>query len=164
MVSGSWDKTDPLFQDQRAITHPFFVTGSNVPGAVGNDLLNLNLNSPSQNVPTGLAATAPSIAALVPGTYTLSNAAGIGRTYDLSQFQTLLLEQEGAAVTSSFTAHLTEDDSVVAFGDAEYFHGQSFTQFLPRVVAVTVPAGAPFNPTTGQVKGVQFGVPQAPKQ
>jgi iron complex outermembrane recepter protein len=164
MVSGSWNKTDPLYQDQRAFTHPFFVTATNVPGAVGNYLLNLNLNSPSQNVPTGLAATAPSIAALAPGTYTLSNAAGIGGSYDLSRFQTLLLGQEGAALTSSFTAHLTEDDSVVAFGDAEYFHGQSFTQFLPRVVSVTVPVDAPFNPTTGQAKGVQFGVPQAPKQ
>jgi len=164
VVGGSLSQTDPLYQRQRSFTHPFFVTATNVPGAVGVDLLNLNLNSPSQNTPTGAAATAPNIAALIPGTYTASNAAGIGGSYDLSQFQTMLLGQKTADLTGSVTARLTEDDSVVAFGDFEYSHGQSFAQFLPRVMAVTVPAGAPFNPTTGAVSGVQFGVPQRPKQ
>ncbi len=164
MVSGSYNKTDPLFQKDRSFTSPFFVSGTAVPGAVGTFLLNTNLNSPSQVTPTGIAATAPSLAALTPGVYTASNAAAIGRTYDLSQFQTLLQEEKNSALTGSFTLKVDDAGRIVAFGDTEYAHGESFTQFLPRIVAVGVPAGAPFNPTTAALTGVQFGIPQSPKQ
>ncbi|MDE2487823.1 MAG: TonB-dependent receptor plug domain-containing protein [Alphaproteobacteria bacterium] len=163
VLNGSYNHTDPLYQYQRSFTHPFFVNGTNVPGAVGTALLNLNLNSPSQAVPTGLAATAPSIAALEPSVYTASSAAGIGGTYDLSQFQTLLLEQNMSALGGNFTVRLVGDETLQAFGDFEYAHGTSFTRFLPRVAAVTVAAGAPFNPTTASVGGVQFGDPSLPK-
>jgi iron complex outermembrane receptor protein len=164
VLNGSYAHADPLFQKDRPFTHPFFVTGANVPGAVGTNLLNLNLNSPSQATGTGVNATAPNIAALVPQVYTASTPAGIGSTYDLSQFQTLLMEQKTAAVGGNLTARLVGEDTVVAFGDFEYAHAESFTQFLPRVTAVTVPAGAPFNPTTGAVSGVQFGEPSLPKR
>lgn len=164
VLNGSYNHTDPLFQAERSFTHPFFVNATNVPGAVGTNLLNLNLNSPSQAVPTGANAAAPSIAALIPGVYTASNAAGIGSTYDLSPFQTMLLEQNMSALGGNATVRLVGDDTVVAFGDFEYAHGTTFAQFLPRVTAVTVPAGAPFNPTTASVGGVQFGEPSLPKQ
>jgi iron complex outermembrane receptor protein len=164
VLDGSYNHTDPLFQNQRSFTHPFFVNGTNAPGVVGTNLLNLNLSSPSQVVPTGLAATAPSIAALIPNVYTASNATQIGHTYDLSQFQTLLLEQKIASVGGNFTARLIGDHTLVAFGDFEYAHVSTYTQFLPRVQAVTVAAGAPFNPTTGTVGGVQYGDPNLPKR
>jgi iron complex outermembrane receptor protein len=164
VLDGSYSKTDPLFQKDRAFTNPFIVSTTAVPGAVGTNLLNLNLNSPSQSTPVGLAATAPSIASLIPGVYTASSAAGIGATYPLSRFQTLLLQQETSAVGGNLIARLTEDGSIQAFGDFEYAHAKSFTQFLPRISAVTVPAGAPFNPTTAAVGGVQFGEPSLPKQ
>ena len=35
---------------------------------------------------------------------------------------------------------------MVAFGDVEYAHGEGFTQFLPRILAVTVPAGRAVQP------------------
>ena len=164
MLSGSYNETDPLYQKDRSFTHPFFLNSTAVPGAVGTFLLNGNLNSPSQVVPTGTAATAPSLAALTPAVYTASNAAAIGQSYDLSQFQTLLLQQKTSALTGSFNLKLSEAGKVEMFGDAEYAHGESFTQFLPRIVSVAVPAGSPFNPTTAALSGVQFGVPQSPKQ
>jgi iron complex outermembrane receptor protein len=164
VLDGSYSKTDPLFQKDRSFTNPFIVSTTAVPGAVGNNLLNPNLNSPSQSVPTGIGATAPNIASLIPGVYTASNAAGIGATYPLSQFQTLLLQQETSALGGSMTARLTESGSVQAFGDFEYAHAESFTRFLPRIAAVTVPAGAPFNPTTGAVAGVQVGDASLPKE
>jgi iron complex outermembrane receptor protein len=164
VIDGSYSKNDPLFQKDRSFTHPFLTATTAVPGAVGTNLLNLGLNSPSQSVPTGLAATAPNIAALVPGVYTASNAAGIGATYDLSQFQTLLLEQEVYAVGGNLNARLNDAGTIVAFGDFEYAQVKTFTQFLPRISSVTVPAGSPFNPTTGAVAGVQVGDPGLPKQ
>ena len=164
VLNGSYSETDPLFQKDRSFTHPFLTASTAVPGAVGNSLLNLNLNSPSQSVPTGAAATAPSIAALIPSVYFGSNAAGIGATYDLSNFQTLLLREKTQAVGGNLTVRLTDDGSVQAFSDFEYAHVDTFTQFLPRIAAVTVPAGAPFNPTTGPVAGVQFGDPGSPKR
>jgi iron complex outermembrane receptor protein len=164
VLDGSFNHTDPLFQYQRSFTHPFYLSGTNVPGAVGTFLLNTNLSSPSQVVPTGAAATAPNIAALVPNVYTASNATGIGHTYDLSQFQTLLLEQKIGSIGGNLTAHLVGENALVAFGDFEYAHADTYTQFLPRIQAVTVPAGAPFDPTTGAVSGVQYGDPNLPKR
>ncbi|WP_309606974.1 TonB-dependent receptor plug domain-containing protein [Phenylobacterium sp.] len=164
MLSGSYNQTDPLYQKDRSFTNPFILSSTAVPGAVGTFLLNPGFDSPSQSVPTGIAATAPSLAALTPGVYTASNAAAIGQTYPLSQFQTLLLGQKNSALTGDFTLKLDDAGRIEAFGDAEYAHGESFTQFLPRIAGVTVAAGAPFNPTTSTLSGVQFGVPQAPKQ
>ncbi|HEY8005085.1 MAG TPA: TonB-dependent receptor plug domain-containing protein, partial [Phenylobacterium sp.] len=115
VLNGSYSNTDPLFQRDRDFTHPFFVSSTAVPGAVGTNLLNLNFNSPSQGAPVGLAATAPSIASLIPSVYTASNAAGIGATYDLSRFQTLLMQQKVSALGGNLVARLTEDGSVQAF-------------------------------------------------
>ena len=169
VLSGAVSDTDPLRQNQRNFTNPFIIGTTAVPGAVGSDLLNLNLSSPSQTNPTGVNAVAPNIAALVPGTYTAypsaaAAKAGIGASYPLSQFQYLLMQQKTEALTGNFTVHLTEDDHVLGFVNFQYMHGDAYTQFLPRIDAVTVPVDAPYNPTTGSVSGVQFGVPQDPKR
>ncbi len=165
VLNGSYTHTDPLYQHQRSFTHPFIVSGAAIPGAVGGAfILNPNLNSPSQSVPTGTAATAPNMNALVPGVYTAGNATTIGATYDLGQFQTMLLRQNVASLSGSLEGKIDEEGKVNLFSDFELAQGKSFAQFLPRVTAVTVAAGAPFNPTTGSVSGVQFGDTAHPKQ
>ena len=73
-LSGSIVNSDPLYQNQRAFTSPFYSTATAVPGAVVTGglfgVLANGLTSPSQTNPTGLAATAPNFAALVAnGTY-----------------------------------------------------------------------------------------------
>lgn len=158
VLNAAYNHTDPLYQKDRSFTHPFFVSGAAIPGAVsGAYVLNTNLNSPSQVAPTGTAAAAASIAALVPGVYTAGNAATIGAGYDLSRFQNLLLRQNVSSLSGSLNGDLAEGGKLDLFGDFEYSHGESFTQFLPRVAAVNVAAGAPYNPTTGAVPNVQFG-------
>ncbi len=165
VLNGAYNHTDPLYQRDRSFTNPFIVSGAAIPGAVGGAyILNPGLNSPSQSVPTGAAATAPNIGALVPGVYTSGNAASIGATYPLSQFQTLLLRQNVSSLSGNLDGRLTDYGDIQVFGDFEYAHGESFTQFLPRVTAATVAGGAPYNPTTGTVSGVQFGDVNHPKQ
>ncbi|HEX7759152.1 MAG TPA: TonB-dependent receptor plug domain-containing protein [Caulobacteraceae bacterium] len=163
-VSGSTSRNSPLFQNRRSFSSPFFVNSAAIPGAVGLELLSPLLNSPSATNPTGTAATATSFATLNSGTYSLGTAKTIGATYDLSQFQTLLLRQAQDAVAANLTADLTDSGRLVAFGGVEYSHNKSFTQFLPRVQSVTVPAGAPFNPFTTAIGGVNFGDTAKPKQ
>jgi len=164
-IIGSYSSNSPLFQNSRRFSSPFFASSSAIPGTVGNDLLASNLLSPSQANPTGAAATAPNLAALVAnGTYLASNPAAIGKTYDLSQFQTLLLKEDQAAVQGSFNLNLVGDRKVVLFGDASASENRSFTQFLPRIATVTVPLDAPFNPVASAVSGVKFGYTPDPKQ
>ncbi len=186
-LSGSIVNSDPLYQNQRAFTSPFYSTATAVPGAVVTGglfgVLASGLTSPAQNNPTGLAATAPNFAALVAnGTYVntptmvspqtspataQSNigiaGTGIGGTYDLSRFQTILLQQKQKALAASVTADII-DDAVVFFGDAQIAENKSFTQFRPVTTGVTLPQGAPFNPVAGTLGGVTFGVPALPKQ
>ena len=186
-LSGSLVNSDPLYQNQRAFTSPFYSTSTAVPGAVVNSglfgVLAGNLTSPSQNNPTGLAAAAPNFAALVAnGTYVntpttvspqttpataRSNigvvGTGIGGTYDLSRFQTLLLQQKQKALAASVTANLI-GDAVVFFGDAQIAENLSYTRFRPVTTGVTLPQGSPYNPITGTLSGVTFGSPANPKQ
>ena len=122
------------------------------------------MNTPSQTNPTGAAATAASLAALeANGTYFPTNAAGISSTYDISQFQTLLLRQGQAALDGSFTGDLA-GDALTMFGDFQYSHDTSFTQFLPITSTLTVPKNAPFNPVAGSISGVNFSDWAKPKQ
>ncbi len=186
-LSGSLVNSDPLYQNQRSFTSPFYSTSTAVPGAVVNSglfgVLANGLTSPGQNNPTGLAATAPNFAALVAnGTYintpttvnpqttpptATSNISvpgtGIGGTYDLSKYQTLLLRQRQKALTGSVTAHII-DDAVVFFTNVQLAENKTFTQFKPVTVGVTLPQGSPFNPVAGNLGGVTFGSPANPKQ
>nr|WP_295661966.1 TonB-dependent receptor [Polymorphobacter sp.] len=186
-LSGSLVNSDPLYQNQRAFTSPFYSTATAVPGSVVTGglfgVLATGLNSPSQTNPTGLAATAPNFAALVAnGTYVntptivspqttpptaRSNigiaGTGIGGTYDLSRLQTILLQQKQKALAASITANIV-DDAIVFFGDAQIAENKSFTQFRPVTVGVTLPQGSPFDPIAGPLPGVTFGVPAMPKQ
>jgi iron complex outermembrane recepter protein len=168
-VTGSTSHTDPLYQNQRPFSTPIVNRSSQVPGAVGagglnpGAILSAGLNSPRDRNPTGANATAGSVADLIAnGTYLATTPAAVAANYDLSAFQTLLLKQDQDSVVATLSGDLLPNAKLVAFGDFVYSKTKSFTQFLPVVTAVTVPAGAPFNPLTAAFPQVQFGyLPQA---
>jgi len=186
-LAGTYSKTDPLYQNERSFTSPFYSTSTAVPGSVVTGglfgVLASGLSSPSQRNPTGLLATAPNFAALVAnGTYVntptqtspqtspataQSNigvaGTGIGGTYDLSRFQTILLQQEQKALDGSVNADLI-GDAVKLFVNVQVADNKSFTQFKPVTIGVTLPKGAPFNPVAGPLAGVTFGSPADPKR
>ena len=165
-ASGSWSHNDPLYQDRRAFSSPITGRVSVVPGTIGKPaaILAPGLNSPSATNPTGVDATAGSLAALIAnGTYVTSTTAGIAATYDLSQFQTLLLGQDQKALGVNLTDELIEN-RLTAFGDIEFSRNESFTQFLPITQTLTVPVDAPYNPLTTAFPAVNFADWNAPKQ
>ncbi|MDB5708914.1 MAG: hypothetical protein JWL96_984 [Sphingomonas bacterium] len=186
-LAGSYLKSDPLYQNQRSFTSPFYSTATAVPGSVVTGgqfgVLAPGLTSPGSRNPTGILATAPNFAALIAnGTYvntpTITSAqtspatansnvqvagTGIGGTYDVSQYQMLLLAQEQKAFDASINLKLIGDD-LVFFGDAQLSDNRSFTQFKPVTVGVTLPQNSPFNPVAGALGGVTFGSTADPKQ
>ena len=156
-LMGSRSHVTPLLQDKRAFSSNLTGRSSQVPGSIaGSDLLAPGLNSPSDMVPTGTAATATSMAQLeAAGVYFPSNTAGISSTYDEFKFQSLVVGQDQTALAATFNGSLI-GDRLEVFGDAEYSDNSSVRQFLPRAITLTVPAGSPYNPLTTDVSGVNF--------
>jgi iron complex outermembrane receptor protein len=163
-VSGSWSKTDPLYQSQRPFSQNFTGKTTVFPGVAGGAYLNPNYNSPRQNAPVGSAATAPNLAALIAnGTYLAATdptlAPGIAYRFNAAPYQTILLSQDQRAAVVAGTADLI-GRKLTWFGD--YLHSLTQSQnqtFLARsqITTVSVPAGAPFNPLTAAFPGVVFG-------
>lgn len=186
-LSASYTKTDPLYERRRSFASPFYITSTAVPGSVVTGglfgVLSPGLISPSQVNPTGVLATAPNFAALVSnGTYgntptlvspqtnpptATSNipvaGTGIGGTYDLARFQTLLLAQKQKALAGTANAKIIGND-LVFFLEGLYADNDSFTQFKPVTVGVSMPRNAPFNPIAGNLGGITFGSTDLPKQ
>lgn len=162
VATASFTHTDPLYQNERAFSSPFdgHIAGTNVPGVVagGADQLNPALSSPSQKNPTGVNATAGSLAALVSnGTYLPTTASKISNGFDLSPYQTLLTKQNVGSFALSLDAPLIDNHRLDAFGDLLISQGQSFTRWAPVAQAgITVPGDAPFNPLTTAFTGVSF--------
>ncbi len=161
-ATGSYSKTNPLFQNARSFTSPLFGRTSSLPGTVAagglspGAILAPALNSPSQTNPTGTAATATSVNQLIAnGTYLAATPGAVSGAFDVSQYQTLLLAQEQDSFVSTLAKSLF-DKKVELFGDVLYSHTKSFTQWLPSFLTSTVPAGAPFNPLTTNFAGVTF--------
>jgi iron complex outermembrane receptor protein len=170
--TASISHTDPLFQNQRPFSSPSPLAGrtSQVPQSVGVPaaanptgltpvaLLNPGLESPRQTNPTGAAATAGSIAALIAnGTYVPMTLANLRASYDLSSLQTLLLKQDQSSLVLNLDSDLLPERRLTAFGDVLLSKTSGFTQFTPIVTAVTVPAGSPYDPLTSAFPAVQFG-------
>ena len=159
--------TDPLYQNRRSFSSPITGRVSVVPGTIGGAapaILSNSLNTPSATNPTGAAATAPSLAALIGnGTYNPSTTAGNARIYDLSQFQTLMLKQDQIALAVNGSYDLS-GKNLVLFGDAQLSNNKSFTQSLPVATTVTVPQGAAFNPISASFSGVNFADWDRPRQ
>ncbi|TLY90722.1 MAG: hypothetical protein E6K38_14805 [Gammaproteobacteria bacterium] len=161
-ATGSYSKTNPLFQDTRSFTSPLYGRTSNLPGTVNvsssspGAILAPGLNSPSQTNPTGAAATASSVNQLIAnGTYIATTPGAVAGAFDVSPYQTLLLGQEQDSFVSSLSRSLF-DKKVELFGDVLYSHNRSLTQWLPSNLKATVPAGAPYNPLTTNFSGVTF--------
>ena len=158
----SYNHSDPLYQNQRPFSSPFLghVSATTLPGVIagGADRLNPAFGSPSQNNPTGVNATAASLAALVGnGTYLPTSAAGISNSFDLSPFQTLLLKEDTYSFVSSLNAPLMDNKRLDLFGDVLFSQGKSWTQWPPIAASgLTVPAGAPSNPLTTAFPAVDF--------
>jgi len=159
-VSASFSKTTPLFQNQRPFSSPFYSTSKNVPGALGDFYLNPGLTAPTPGASASAATNsqytnAGPTTATAPGT-------GVGGTYDLSQFGTLLLQQQQKSVALSLNSDLTGDRRVELFGDVEYAKNDNFTRFAPQTASVTALAGSAFNPVTVS-QSVVFGSTLNPK-
>jgi len=167
-LSGNFAHTDPLYQRNRSFSSPITGRVSVVPGTIGGNspaILASAYNSPSANNPTGANATAANLAALIAnGTYLPSTNAAIANTYDISKFQTLALEQNQAALNLSAKMALLPNKRLSFFGDMQISDNKSFTQFLPITTTLTVPKGAPYNPTTSAFSGVNFADWDLPKQ
>ena len=163
-IAGSWMKSDPLHQNDRPFSTPITGRVSAVPGSIPGALLAPDLNTPSARNPTGAAATATSIAQLIAnGTYNAATPAQVSATYDLSQFQFLVLEQEQKSITFNGASELV-GKKLVAFGDVMLANTKSFTQFLPLTQTLTVQPLTPYNPLTTSVAGVNFAYWPKPKQ
>ncbi len=153
-VSASYSKSSPLYQNQRSFSSPFYSTSANVPGAIGSYFLAPGITAPTPASAATIGAdsqyiNAGATVATAPGT-------GIGGTYDLSRFGTLLLGQEQKSVALSLNSDLTQNRSVELFGDFQYARNDSVTRFAPVTRSVTAPAGSPFDPLTSNAT-VVFG-------
>jgi len=167
----SYARTSPLFQNQRSFTSPQYgvVPGTGLPGVVdgGNFVLGPGLISPP--VPTGISATAGSLADLSPGVYNATSASQLSDRFDYSQYAMLLQKEEHRNFVANFTSQPLFDDQVEAFGDilisqnkvqstAWQAAGKPFSY-----ASLTVPAGAPYNPLTTDATGVTFADLSRPK-
>ncbi len=170
-ASASWSKTDPLFQAYRGFSRPFFGTFPSLSGAIGQGsafpsyLLAPALNSPRERHPTGSAAVATHLAALVAdGTYTAANATEVAATFDAAPYVTILLGRESRSGYASFTAKLL-GQKLELFGDVLGSRNTTVSQLAagPFSPLVTVPAGAPYNPLTVEVPQVAFRYLPAPR-
>ncbi len=164
-VSASYSKSSPLYQNQRAFSTPFYSTARNVPGAIGvgtsDYFLNPGVTTPT---PANAASTAANAQYTNAGATTgTAPGTGIGGTYDLSRFGTLLLQQEQKSLAAGFTSDLSGGaHRFVLFGDLEYAKNDNFTRFAPQTANVKALAGSPFDPNTIDTT-VVFGSTTNPK-
>lgn len=159
-VSGSWSKTDPLWQNQRPFIANNPKTGVTFPGFAGGNFLVPTLNTPSATNPTGTNAVAPNYAALVAnGTYLAAGSPSIP-LFNASPYITMLMAMEQRNVVVNGTVDIVPR-KLVAFGDVMLSRTKSANQtatFFGNVrTNVTVPAGSPFNPLTTDATGVSVG-------
>jgi iron complex outermembrane receptor protein len=163
-----YSSNNPLSQSARPFSSPFYVVTSSVPGVMTSGgtpyILSAALNSPRFATPTGPGAAVATSPAMLPGIYSPSDSTSIGRTFDESRFQTLLLRQEQKALAGNFTANLSPSGHLQAFGGVEYSENTSSTQFLPIRTSVTVPSTSPYDPLSVNATGVVFGDTLAPKR
>ena len=159
-LSASYSASSPLYQNQRPFSSPFYSTSGNVPGTIGSFFLNPGITAPTPGVSPTIATNnqytnAGPTVATAPGT-------GVGGTYNLAQFGTLLLQQRLKSVVLGFSTDLTGTHSVELFGDVEYARNDNFTRFAPQTRSAAVPAGSAFDPLTAGVS-VVFGSTLNPK-
>ena len=167
-ISGSWSRTDPLYDNQRPFSRVLTGKTAIVPGAVGQGttfptaLLNPSLNSPSQVNPVGLNAAAPNLAALITnGTYAPATSTSVAATFDSAPYTTLLMQQDQKGLVASASDEIF-GKRLVAYGDAIWASTDSFWQVPAQTNTVTEPAGAPYDPLTTAFPQVAFADLAAP--
>jgi iron complex outermembrane receptor protein len=156
----NFSHTDPLFQNNRPFSSPLYGKTSALPGTVNGaaDILSAGLTSPSAKNPTGVSATASSLAQLeANGTYIPTSPAAVANGFDISPYQTLLLKQNLASFTSSLNLPIADRGKLALFGDLMVSQDKSWTQWAPvAATGLKVPAPAPYNPLTTAFQGVTF--------
>jgi iron complex outermembrane recepter protein len=156
----NFSHTDPLFQNNRAFSSPLYGKTSALPGTVNGaaDILSAGLTSPSAKNPTGVSATAGSLAQLeANGTYIPTSPAAVANGFDISPYQTLLLKQNLASFTSSLNLPIADRGKLALFGDLLVSQDKSWTQWAPvAATGLKVPVAAPYNPLTTAFPGVTF--------
>lgn len=161
MAVANFSHTDPLFQNDRSFSSPLYGKTSGVPGTISgaSDILSSGISSPSAKNPTGVNATAGSLAALIAnGTYVPTTPAAVAAAFDISPYQTLLLRQDLASLTSTIDFPIVDHDRLALFGDLMVSRDRSWTQWFPVAsTGNTVPVNAPYNPLTTAFPGVTFG-------
>lgn len=170
-VSGNWNKTEPLLQNDRSFSSPIVGRTATYSGVVGQGtsfptaMLANGVNSPKDRNPVGLNATAPNLAALIAnGTYVPADFASAAALLDISPYVTLIIEHESKAATADFNAKLV-GQQLELFGDFLYSQNNSMSQLAaqPSTPNLTLPAGSPYNPLTIAFPQVAFRYLPAPR-
>lgn len=156
--SAEWTKSDPLFQYERGFSNPAYGTPTfagviNRTSANGGGfyVLNTSLTAPPQNLDlTFDQLVAQGIYIPVNG----SNLAfGVGSeqqySFNLSQYVTLLLQNERESVMLNFDHKWT--DNVSVFGDFLYSKTKTYSQLNAQPTSASLAAGNPFNPSNETV-------------
>jgi len=160
-VGASYSKSDPLFQNQRPFSSPFYSTSYGVPGSIGTFYLTPGVTTPALGGGYANAAADPQYINAGAAVGTAINT-GVAGTHDLSSYSTILLGEQQKALTFNLTSDLSGGaHQVELFGDFEYAKNDSFASYAPTVTGVTVLASSPINPFTSTV-GVNFGDSLAP--
>ncbi len=170
-ISANYSKTDPLFQKDRPFSKTIIGRTASISGAVGQGtafpthFLNPALNSPAQRNPTGPAAVATTIDALVAnGTYQTADFTSIANTFDLAPYVTLILDQEQKSFTLTGKSEIF-GRKLELFGDMLHSSTSSTSQLAAQVTTpnITAPIGSPYNPLTIAFTQVAFRYTPAPR-
>lgn len=154
--SASYSKSDPLYQNQRPFSSPFYSTNYGVPGSIGNYVLAPGVTTPATGGGYANQTTDPQYVNVGATSPTAINTGTTG-TNDISKFDTILLGMEQKALALSLNSDLSGGDKTVElFGDFQYARNESFGSYAPSVIGIAVPASSPANPFTGATT-VNFG-------
>lgn len=154
-ISADWQKSDPLYQFERAVSSPSF--GSATFAGIINIGSSFFVLNPSLNAPP--AGHLPIATLVANGVYipiasvsNLINGVGAERrfAFDLSNFPTLLLSNERIGATIAFDHKFA--DKVTVFGDLLYTQTNTQSQLNAQPTSFAVVASNPTNPTDVTVR------------
>lgn len=155
-LGASYSKSDPLYQNQRGFSSPFYSTNYGVPGSIGTFYLTRGVTTPTLGGGYANAAADPQYINAGAAVGTAINTGVVG-THDLSSYSTILLQEQQKAITLNLTSDLSGGaHQVELFGDFEYAKNESFESYAPTVAGLAVPATSLVNPFTSAVS-VNFG-------
>ena len=169
-VSLSDSRLTPLLQSERPFSNPQVGKSATISGAISQTsttfptaFLRPDLASPSRAVPTGAAATAADLAALVAaGVYQTSNTAAIAGTYDLAPSVTLTIASHKKAATVAGAFKLLPERLEFFFQGIDSV-SDSMSQLAAVGITQNVPVNAAYNPTRSAI-WTAFRYGTAPRQ